>query len=73
LPESGISARGKKRDSFPHNSSRPGRVDLSPGIVDRIAFWTKNPALMFGGFEEIDLIGHLLVVHLVLIPLPSQT
>ena len=42
----------------PRNPSRLGKVNLSPDIVDCIAFWTKNPRPMFDKLDELDAMGY---------------
>lgn len=52
----------------PRNSDRLGRVNLSPKIVDCIAFWTKNPAPMFGRLKAIEQSGYPFITHFTLTP-----
>lgn len=41
----------------PFNRRQVSRVSLSPGDVDVIVFWTKNPAPFMGHLDEIDRMG----------------
>lgn len=38
----------------PFNPRQVSRIALSPGTVDCIVFWTKNPANFLGSLEELD-------------------
>ncbi len=42
----------------PRNADRLGRVELSPGNVDCIVFWTKNPEPMMSRLSLIDKLGY---------------
>ena len=37
----------------PVNMHQVSKIDLSPEVVDCIVFWTKNPAPMLAGLEEL--------------------
>ncbi len=38
----------------PFRYHQVSRIDLSPDTVDRIVFWTKNPAPMMGRLDELE-------------------
>jgi DNA repair photolyase len=42
----------------PYNPDQVSQVPLSPGEVDAIVFWTKNPAPLLEHFAEIEEMGH---------------
>ena len=42
----------------PMNSRQVSRIDLSPDLVDCVAFWTKNPAPMMGRIGELGKIPY---------------
>ncbi|EGW37057.1 DUF1848 domain-containing protein [Desulfosporosinus sp. OT] len=52
----------------PRNPNRLGRVELSPDIVDCIAFWTKNPKPMFDRLKQLDAMGYSYYIQFTLTP-----
>jgi len=47
----------------PRNSTRIGRVDVSPDNVDCIVFWTKNPLPILDKLDEIKELGYSFYFH----------
>lgn len=52
----------------PRNSNRLGRVELTPGNVDCIVFWTKNPTPMLDKLERISALGYSFYFQFTLTP-----
>lgn len=42
----------------PFNAHQVKRVDLSPGNVDVIVFWTRDPRPLLGRLDELDTLGY---------------
>lgn len=52
----------------PRNPNRISRVELSPGNVDCIVFWTKNPAPMLDKLDRIGQMGYPFYFQFTLTP-----
>jgi hypothetical protein len=52
----------------PRVPGRLGRVELSPGNVDCIVFWTKNPAPMLDKLNRIEAMGYTFYFQFTLTP-----
>lgn len=52
----------------PRNAGRLGRVELAPGNVDCIVFWTKNPLPMLDKLEQLEAMGYAFYTHFTLTP-----
>jgi DNA repair photolyase len=50
--------RGFVEVKNPYNPEQVSKVSLSPGEVESIVFWTKNPTPLLAHLKEIDKIGH---------------
>lgn len=52
-------------------SRRPYRVELGPGEVDAIVFWTRNAAPMFPHLDRLDSLGYRYCFHYTLTGYPA--
>ena len=55
------------------DAGRLGRVSLSPGNVDCIVFWTKNPAPMMDKLKHLDAMGYSYYIQFTLTPYGRDT